>query len=41
MTKERLLEMLAELKAQGKNPHGYLRELLIDMMLDEQNDEEN
>lgn len=35
MTKEILLQKLAELKAQDKEPHGLLRDLLIEMELDE------
>ncbi len=35
MTKTELLKKVEELKKQGKNPHGYLRELLIEMQLDE------
>ena len=30
-------DKLAELQAQGKTPHGLLRDLLIDLQLDEQN----
>jgi hypothetical protein len=36
--KAMLLAKLAELQAQGKNPHGLLRDLLIDLQLDEQDD---
>lgn len=36
MTKEILLQKLADLKAQGKEPHGRLRDLLIEMELDEE-----
>lgn len=35
MTKTELLKKVEELKKQGKNPHGYLRELLIEMQLNE------
>lgn len=33
MTKEKLIAILKELKAEGKNPHGYLRELAIDLSI--------
>lgn len=36
MTKEKLIQMLADLKKQGKEPHGRLRDLLIEMELDEE-----
>lgn len=36
MTKEILIQKLEELKAQGKEPHGLLRDLLIEMKLDEE-----
>lgn len=36
MTKEKLIQMLADLKEQGKEPHGLLRDLLIEMELDEE-----
>lgn len=36
MTKEALKKMLADLKEQGKEPHGLLRDLLIEMELDEE-----
>ena len=36
MTKEVLIQKLEELKAQGKEPHGLLRDLLIEMKLDEE-----
>lgn len=36
MTKEILLKKLEDLKAQGKEPHGLLRDLLIEMKLDEE-----
>jgi hypothetical protein len=35
MTKTELLKKAEELKKQGKNPHGLLRDLLIDIQLDE------
>ena len=38
MTKIELLKKVEELKKQGKNPHGELRELLIDLQLDEKKD---
>ena len=36
MTKEILIQKLEDLKAQGKEPHGRLRDLLIEMELDEE-----
>lgn len=36
MTKEVLIQKLEELKAQGKEPHGLLRDLLIEMELDKE-----
>lgn len=36
MNKTELLILAAKLKAEGKNPHGLLRDLLIDLQLDEQ-----
>lgn len=38
MTKTELLKKVEELKKQGKNPHGLLRDLLIDLQLDEKKD---
>lgn len=35
MTYEELLKMVAELRAQGKNPHGLLMDMLIDAQLRE------
>ena len=35
MTKTELMKKVEELKKQGKNPHGLLRDLLIDLQLDE------
>lgn len=36
MKKEELLKKLEELKKNGKEPHGRLRDLLIEMELDEE-----
>ena len=36
MKKEELLKKLEELKKNGKEPHGLLRDLLIEMKLDEE-----
>jgi len=36
--KAMLLAKLEDLRKQGKNPHGLLRDLLIDLQLDEQDD---
>ena len=33
MTYEQLMQKVADLKAQGKEPHGELREMLIDYQL--------
>lgn len=38
MTKIELMKKVEELKKQGKNPHGLLRDLLIDMQLDNKED---
>ena len=38
MTKTELIKMVEKLKKQGNDPHGYLRELLIEMQLDEKKD---
>ena len=35
MTKTELMKKVEELKKQGKNPHGLLRDMLIDLQLDE------
>ena len=35
MTKTELMKKVEELKKQGKNPHGLLRDLLIDLQLNE------
>ncbi len=35
MTKAELMKKVEELKKQGKNPHGLLRDMLIDLQLDE------
>lgn len=35
------LKRLDELRAQGKNPHGELRDLLIDMQLEEEHGRTN
>ena len=36
MTTNEILKMVEELKKQGKNPHGLLRDLLIDLQLNEE-----
>lgn len=36
MKKEELMKKLEELKKNGKEPHGRLRELLLDLMIEEQ-----
>ena len=36
--KAMLLAKLEDLRKQGKTPHGLLRDLLIDLQLDEQDD---
>ena len=36
MTIEQMLAKVAELKAQGKQPHGELREMLIDYQLNKE-----
>ena len=33
------LEMLEELRQEGRQPHGWLRELLIDLQLEESDEE--
>lgn len=38
MTKAELIKMAEELKKQGKEPHGYLRDLLIERQLNEKKD---
>lgn len=38
MTKIELMKKAEELKKQGKNPHGLLRDLLIDMQLNDKED---
>lgn len=35
MTKIELMKKAEELKKQGKNPHGLLRDMLIDLQLNE------
>lgn len=36
MKKEELMKKLEELKKSGKQPHGLLKELLLDLMIEEQ-----
>ena len=39
--REMVLAMVADLKTQGKNPHGLLRELAIEIELEAMSKEEN
>ena len=41
MNNNEIKALAAKLKAEGKNPHGLLRDLLIDLQLNEQENKED